>query len=213
LYIEDIGRISFLFPILFYYFNRKPNEKSIRLVFYYAVFYILEEFVYYAIKIYFSAFWGDILNLFFSPIELLLIVAFFKSTYRSQRNKTIGTSLAICYCLIWSISTLFDNSLEFNSIMTSLVSLVVIFLSILFFYEQFRKPSTVFIYGQSVFWGVVGFFIFKSGTFFIFLYRQTSGEIDDFINQYVHIHVVLLIIQNTFFSITTFFYKPKYSIA
>ncbi len=201
MYIEDIGRLSFLIPVLYFLFKKKLNEKTVQVIFYYTAFYIIQEVVYYTIKFYFSSYWGYVFNLLFVPVEFLLITSFFKQVYNSERFKGFITIIRPVFIIFWLVNSLISSAEVFNSLTITVESLIILFFSILYFYDQMQFPKHAFIYTQPAFWGVIGFFIFTAGTFFVFLYRQSSIGIDGFIDQYIFIHVALLITRNIFFLI------------
>lgn len=69
---------------------------------------------------------------------------------------------------------------------SSFQGLLVIVLSIIFFYEQMKRPDTLFIYALPEFWYVVAVFIHAAGTFFIYIFAafwlQNSSNEDDYMN-------------------------------
>lgn len=198
--VEDIYRISYLLPVLFFFINRFGRDKAKRVIFYFCVFIIAHNFTY-ATLIYQNIKLADPLNLLFIPIEFLLLSFFFYNFLGYDLHKKLMLIISVVFFLVWGYYTIKSPVNLFDSVVNGIESIIIIVFSLLYFYEQLRYPKSIFIYMQPAFWGVAGFFIFACGTFFVFIYRQTSWEYDQFIYQYAYIHAISGIARNIIFTV------------
>lgn len=93
--------------------------------------------------------------------------------------------------------------------LNSVESILILIFCIFYYFEQIRSPQTHFIYTQQSFWVTGAIFIFTAGTFFVFLFRQSSVQVDGFIDQFAYIHALLYLLRNILFSITMFIPSEK----
>jgi hypothetical protein len=209
-HIENISRLITLLPVLIYLFRRR-NDKLIRAIVFFNTFYIGFDFLYYLIRKT-NRELGDYFNLFFVPLEYLFIYLFFSSIFKTKQAKSLLNYSILLFLLFWGITSYFIPISTFNSILNGLESLIVILLTLIYFYEEIKNPQTLFIYSQPQFWGVIGFFLFFAGSFFVFLYKQTHKQEEQFREQYIYIHSSLFILRNILFSIAMFVKPEKVKI-
>jgi hypothetical protein len=200
MYIEDFVRITVLFPVVAFAFKKKNKPRPLRVLFFFNVFFFLHDIAYFSIK---SVDYdiGAWFNLFYIPLEFLFIHSFFASILDTHLVKKISLIVLVLFISLWIISSLFIPIDSFNSVLNGTECIIVILYSFVFFYSQIQKPDSVFVYLQPSFWGVVGFFLFFSGSFFVFLYKQSSKQDENFMNQYYYIHSIFFIIRNLLFTI------------
>lgn len=151
---------------------------------------------------------GLVFNALFIPFELFIIGYFFYSILGYDLHKRLVLILGGIFLLLCSIETIRNPENYFDSFINGLESIIIITFSLLYFYEQLRYPKTLFIYTHPAFWGVAGLFLFFAGSFFVFIYRQSSWGIQDFIYQYAYIHAISGILRNLLFSIAMII-KPE----
>jgi hypothetical protein len=209
-HIENISRLITLLPVLIYLFRRR-NDKLIRAIVFFNTFYIGFDFLYYLIRKT-NRELGDYFNLFFVPLEYLFIYLFFSSIFKTKQAKSLLNYSILLFLLFWGITSYFIPISTFNSILNGLESLIVILLTLIYFYEEIKNPQTLFIYSQPQFWGVIGFFLFFAGSFFVFLYKQTPTQEEQFREQYIYIHSSFFILRNILFSIAMFVKPEKVKI-
>ncbi|RXK62809.1 hypothetical protein ESA94_07375 [Lacibacter luteus] len=87
---------------------------------------------------------------------------------------------------------------------SSFQGVLVIVLSILFFYEQIKKPDTLFIYALPEFWYVTAVFIHAAGTFFIYIFAAFWLQNSANENDYMNIFGSLSILHNLLIAFATF---------
>jgi hypothetical protein len=206
-HLEDILRISTLMPVVSFFSLKKRNDKVLRAIFFFNIFYIVFEVVFYSIRLYDKNI-SNYFNLFFVPLEYFAITQIFKFTYKFEFSVGFLRYSFISLVLFWIISTFFTPVNTFNSALNGFESLLVIMLSLLFFYEEIKKPQTLFIYSLPQFWGIIGLFLFFSGSFFVFLYKETHRFQEQFKDQYLFIHSGFFILRSVLFSIAMFV-KPE----
>jgi hypothetical protein len=157
--------------------------------------------IFYAILYGKSIFAAQILYSFYIPIEFSIIIYFFHYTLNYYFHKKAVLLSGILF-LIYYLKSVFTAPLgEFNSFINGISLLLTIAYSLLYYYEQLRYPSTLFIYAQSDFWFITGFFMFAAGAFFVFLFRESSFGNMNFEYQYIYIHSFASIFKSILFSI------------
>lgn len=77
-----------------------------------------------------------------------------------------------------------------------------------YFYEQLKEANTLLIYTTHDFWIVIGFLIYISGTFFLYIYAENTLQDKGFQDQYVIINSVFNLLRNILFSIAMLM-KPE----
>jgi hypothetical protein len=211
-YLENLLRLSTLLPVISYFLLKKQKNKVLRAIFIFNFVYIIFELLYYSIREY-NRDASDFINIFFVPFEYFTIYRILRfSLHTDSSIKYLNYSL-ILLLLFWGISTIFTPFNTFNSSLNGFESLLVIILSMIFFFEEIKKPQTLFIYSQPQFWAVIGLFIFFSGSFFVFLYKETHHYQEQFKEQYLFIHSGSFILRSILFSIAMFVKPEKVNLA
>lgn len=113
-------------------------------------------------------------------LELLLIYYVFTNWLFSYKvHKKISTYLVICFSIIWLLSNLrFINNNHFDQISNGMSDIIIITMSVFYFYQKIKKPDSLFIYSTAHFWFVSAFFVYASATFFIFLFFDNLTSLD-----------------------------------
>lgn|GEM_PF-3878564 len=210
MHIDDIARLTTLLPVIVY-FSFKKKGKLLQAIVFFNTFYLVYDFLYYLIRN-FDKEMGDYFNLFYVPLEYLLIYYFFRILYKSKSSLKFLNYTVLFFLTFWAVSSYFIPVSTFNSILNGLESLIVIILTLIYFYEEIKAPQSLFIYSQPQFWGVIGFFLFFAGSFFVFLYKQTYKQEELFREQYSYIHSSFFILRNLLFSIALFIRPEKVKI-
>lgn len=198
--IENILRLSNLLPVLFFLLQKNASERAKRVIFYFCLFIIIHGIIYTLTKYRVPEF-ALYFNHLFIPVEFFFISYYYHFSFGNILHKRIVITTGIFFMAVWLYFTFKNPDEAFDSTVNGLESLIVISYSILYFYEQLRYPKTLFIYTQSSFWGIVGFFLFFAGAFFVFIYRQTSVNLGDFNYQFTYIHAIFFILRNVLFTI------------
>jgi hypothetical protein len=206
--VEDILRFTSLAPIFLLLFQ-KGKKESVKWVYsFFGLFIFTHAILSFLIYLY----WGDTARLYFNilfiPVEFIIISYFFFQALNYEVHKKIVIWLSAAFIIALLLKSIQDSGQVFDSVLNGIESLLVIFYSLLYFYEQLRYPKSLFIYSQPVFWGVSGFFLFFTTSFFVFIYRQTLWSDKDFIVQYFYIHALAGILRNLLLT-TGIIIKPE----
>ena len=211
MHIEDISRLTTLLPVIIYFFHKK-RTRLLQAIVIFNTFYIVYDFLYYLIR-HFDKELGNYFNLFYIPLEYILIYLFFKKLFKSKVAILLLNYSLLLFLIFWACSSYFISINTFNSTLNGLESLIVILLTLMYFYSEIKTPQSLFIYSQPHFWGVIGFFLFFAGSFFVFLYKQTHRQEELFLEQYIYIHSSFFILRNLLFSIALLIKPEKLNIA
>jgi hypothetical protein len=198
--IEDILRLTFIAPILLFFLTRSGKNKSKWVFFLFCTFVFFHALITALLEITVGKTPSSLFNFIFIPVEFSIIGYFFYHSVNYEIHKRVILWLSIAFIAAYIIKSLLTPLQMFDSALNGVESLLVIFFSLLYFYEQLRYPKSLFIYTQPEFWGVSGFFLFFSISFFAFLYRQTFWTQKDFYVQYVYIHALAGILRNLLFT-------------
>lgn len=84
----------------------------------------------------------------------------------------------------------------FNYYIVVVECLLFLLYIIYFFFEKIKIDTIIPIYQTSIFWIAIAFFIYSSGNFFLFLYKNTSKNDENFQHQYTIIYSSFTILKN-----------------
>lgn len=129
----------------------------------------------------------EINGITFSYLKMAIICLIYRSIATSsllKRGVLIGFVIYVITLSIYFI--LLADGNYYDKTPSSFQGVLVIILSILFFYEQIKRPETLFIYALPEFWYVTAVFIHAAGTFFIYIFAafwlQNSSNENDYMN-------------------------------
>jgi hypothetical protein len=151
------------------------------------------------------------LNSFFTIIEHILFFLFFNVSINSKKFQLFIYLLSASFVLFASFelykSFISGENSNFDSLSSSLSSIILISYSVILLYEKIQIPDSPFVYGTFEFWVVVGLMIYFAGTFFLFLQAKNFSK--DEMRIFWKINLVSNILKNLFFAIA--FYQKKKS--
>lgn len=137
----------------------------------------------------------------YTVIECLCFIGFFHYVILSSKAKKVLYVLAALF-LVFSIFDLTQTKAEsFDSLPTVFECLILIALSIFYFYEQLTDSSSLFLYNTPNFWVIVGVILFFSGSFFVFIYAQSNSHLPGFNTTFKLIMGISSLIENILFLI------------
>lgn len=145
----------------------------------------------------------------YTIIEYILLTSYLYILIKKSILKKILIFLSIVFLIISVGSLIFINQIvpgEIDAIPLAVSSLILIFGSLVYFFETIQTPEVSFIYSKPSFWVVVGIMIYFSGTFFLFLQYENLSDNDK--RTFWIINMFCLILKNIFFSIS-FILKPE----
>jgi hypothetical protein len=106
-------------------------------------------------------------------VQFSLFSLFFYLSLKEKKFKYIPIAGALVFYVI-AIRN-FANA-EFDSFSICLASIFFIPYCILLLYEQMRDSNIAFVYNNKKFWIIVAFFLYFSGTLFLYIYINTLPE-------------------------------------
>jgi hypothetical protein len=145
----------------------------------------------------------------FTIIELGCFLFFAKQIIK---NKIIAKYLPhvfvifSCFNLIDYFFIRKDKSLDSTTIGAEVI--IIIALCLYYFYEQLRDVNTLLIYSTHEFWIIIGFLIYLSGNFFLYIYAENTLQNKGFQTQYAIINSAFNLLRNILFSVAMFM-KPR----
>ncbi len=111
---------------------------------------------------------------FYTIVEFLLIVNIYKKELSKKFTKKFFTLLSIGFVIFAIINTLFFQNLQtFNSNVTSLLGLIVIFFSLSYFYALLKEVKYSSLETNPMFWINSGFLIYFSSNLILFFINNS----------------------------------------
>lgn len=95
----------------------------------------------------------------------------------------------------------FSKSSEFDSIAIGIESIIVLMLCIYYLFSQIKGANNLLIYSTFNFWTVIAFFIYFSGTFFLYLMTEKMMDSPSFQKLYFVINISFNILKNILLSV------------
>jgi len=208
--LELILHISYLFPVVcFFLFGKKQFRINILLILFYSI-------AFFFLLIYFETLrdWvNQFRNLkgfyssFYTFLEYLFFTSFIFLNLSSKALKRLIIYLSIgfvCFQIVYFLGSKF-KSLDTVAIGVETILLFTYVIS--FFYEQFKKPSSISIYNHHCFWICVGILIYLGGSFFFYILanQMTRAEI----MQYWDLTYIGEFIKNIFFAFSIYLFVRR----
>jgi hypothetical protein len=140
-----------------------------------------------------------ILSHLFTLIETLFLFYFFKESINTRSATRTIIFLSLGFLSLWVLFLFkqgLKNNIEFSY---GLECILIIGLSIFYFFEQIKKPDSLYIYSQPRFWVVSAYLIYTAGTFFLFLYQDDLSMEEQ--KRYFILNSVFLILKTFILSI------------
>ncbi len=113
-----------------------------------------------------------------TAVQALLIFYFFYLRIEYHLIKRVLQLLTLVYLATWfSYFVRFGTKGYFNDV-ENFENVIVLVISIYYFYEKIIKSTSAVVYTKPHFWIVSAFFIYSSGIFFLFLYIPSLSDVD-----------------------------------
>lgn len=189
-----------ILPIIFYLVFLKRNRgEGLWVIFLYCIVSVLTEVL------------GGIMHLqiifaCYNIVQFTLFSLFFYLSLKEKKFKYIPIAGAVVFYVI-AIRN-FTNS-NFDSFSSSLASIFFIPYCILLLYEKMRDSNIEFVYYDKKFWIIVAFFLYFSGTLFLYIYIYTLPERQR--SNYWQINNFFEILKNILFCVSFIMRKPEKS--
>ncbi|EZH75019.1 hypothetical protein ATO12_09830 [Aquimarina atlantica] len=147
---------------------------------------------------------------FFTVIQFLLIVNIYRGALSQTFSKKFFTSLSIGFVVFAIINIVFfQDLLTFNSNATTLMGLIIIFLSLSYFYALLKEVKYSTLETNPMFWINSGFLIYFSSSLILFFMNNTLfKEVTEASLILWGLHAIINIVL-TIFYIVAISVKPK----
>ena len=137
-------------------------------------------------------------NRFFLITEFSLLSFFYYTCISGKRIKIIFKLSVISFFLYSLYDYFITKPGDFSFIPLVIECLYFLLVIVYFFYNKIQNDLNTSIYYQPVFWISVGFLIYFSGNFFLFLFSRSMINDPGFRIQYTIIYDSVTIIKNIF---------------
>ena len=155
--------------MFFLLFKRKSKKKPLRVILIYVLYCIVNEGTSFYLQ---SIRSPNIIFLFslFTIVEYSFFCFFIYLILPKGTIKKIVLFIWIGFLLLaLSDYIFFSKTKEFDSFMSGIEAIIVLMLSIYYFFSQMKGSNSLLLYSTFNFWAVIAFFIYFSGTFFLYL--------------------------------------------
>ncbi|MGF7040350.1 hypothetical protein M2273_003610 [Mucilaginibacter lappiensis] len=198
-----ISTISGFFPVLVAMYNYKYLDNVLKIA---AAFFLVESVIDPAMWVLIQM--GVKNNMPLIHINIIITVLFFSVIYHKLFIKPVLKKITIILSVITLIITFYYNFnlYEYPSVSKTACGILLIFLSLTYFYQLLNPEKFIDIEKQGLFWINAGVLIYYSVNIFLFMIF-TQIPVDDRHNYYI-INSITNIIANVLFSVGLFC-KPQ----
>ncbi len=201
--IQYTALFSHLLPLVFFLLLKlHAKEKSLRVIFYYILYCIINESIgYYLHQIHADELFAFIFA-FFTVAEFSFFCLFYNYVLPVSNPKKLIFPIWLSFIIFSIVDFFFLNKMEgFDSFTSGLQTIFIIGLCIYYLFVQIRGRNDLYIYSTSNFWIIITFLIYLSGTFFLYIMAETMIKSRVFKIQYVIINSIFNILKNMLLSI------------
>jgi len=143
----------------------------------------------------------------FTIIEYVLFSLFLYLIINKRIIRIIIVACLPVFLAISIFSFFTDQRSDFDSLPTTIESILVISFCIFFLFQELNNPEVPFIYQNPNFWFVFGMLGYLAGNFFLFLqYANISSDLRD---GFWTINLLFNILKNALFAIALYLPKTK----
>ncbi|MCO5285728.1 MAG: hypothetical protein M9898_04890 [Chitinophagaceae bacterium] len=186
---------------LFFIFKRKNKEAVVRVIFYYILYIILQEFLTFMVT--FTPGLRSFIGILYSSnslVEFSFFCAFYYFLFPREhkiRKITVGAWIGF---ILFSLGyfQIYGNkeNYKFGSFVAGIEALLLMLLCGYYLYFQITHTFNMFVYRTFNFWIIVTFFLFVSSTFFLYLMADSMANSKDFQKYYMYINSGANILKN-----------------
>ena len=134
----------------------------------------------------------------FTIVEYSIITFFIFQLIESDLFKKLIKTGSIIFIIVSILDIYTSSFTSFDSLPSGLESILILSYCLFFVYE--KMTSTDFSFNGTI-WITIGFILFFSGTFFLFILSQNNFKDSSFILTYGYIVAIFNIIKNLFITI------------
>lgn len=192
---------SYFLPLLFFFiFKRKNEEKIVRVILFYIIYCILQEFLTYLFSFILPQFQSLVFYLFgsYTIIEFTFFCIFYNQLFPVGHPMRKLVKVILPAFSIFAIIDFFviNKAHNFDSLTIGIESLILLFFCGYYLYYQVITTMTMFVYRTFNFWIIVTFLIFVSSTFFLYIMADAMMDNPEFQKYYVIINTNANILKN-----------------
>lgn len=180
------------------------NDLGKRIVFYFMIYNLVKLIISGINNVYYPLAINYYNQAFYTPMELSFFSFFFYHQLERPAFKKLIIAAAITFWIyiLWFSEESWGSL--FDSVPTTIESIIIISYCILFFFQEIKKPPTDYMYSKTDFWIVSALFLYMSGNFYIYMYAANSMLEQEFLKIYMIIHGIFYSIRNMIFSMIMF---------
>ena len=173
--LGNISSLVILVPLLFSVFKYRLLDHIQIKLFYLIVLVLIVELIS-------NVLWHKKINNlpifhFYTVIEFLLIINIYSSVLSKMFSKKFFAVLGVVFTVFAVINTIFFQGLKtFNSNVTTMLSLFVIFFALIYFYSLLKEVKYSALETNPMFWINSGFLIYFSSNLILFFINNTLFE-------------------------------------
>lgn len=187
--------------MFFLLFKKNNSEKTLRVIFYYILYCIINE----ALGYYFQVIHFENYFIFFRLFTIAEF-SFFSFFYLyiippGLVKKAVFPILGLFVILAVGNFFLSIHSDSFDSITIGIESILIILMCIYYLFVQIKGANNLFLYSTSNFWIIISFLIYISGTFFLYIMAKYMFNDRSFQIQYDIINSIFNILKNILLSV------------
>lgn len=138
----------------------------------------------------------------FNVVELALFFLFIRQIFRTKKVVRYLPFVFIAFVCFGIIDYVFLRQSEtFNSKIAGAENILIIILCLYYFYEKLQETNSLLIYSTLNFWVIIALLIYSSGTFFLYLYAESTLKDKEFQDIYITINSSFVLLKNILLSI------------
>jgi len=192
-----IGIFSSTLPLVFFLlFKRNSQQKTLRVVLFYVLYCVFND----GLSFYLQTIGSRIIFYLlyaFTIVEYSFICYFIYLVLPKNLIKKIVLIAWFSFLLIAFADYIsFNPKREFDSFVIGIESIIILLLCIYYLFSQIKGSNSLLIYSTFNFWVVIAFFIYFSGTFFLYLFTDKMGSSLAFQKIYFIINISFNILKN-----------------
>jgi hypothetical protein len=186
--------------VFFLLFKRNSKEKTLRVIFFYIVYCIINE----ALGYYFHQIRQNTFILFdiFTVVEFSLFVLFYYYALSEGFMKKAIFPIWLCFLIFASIHLFLVNNLNtFDSITSGVETILIILMCIYYLVVQIKGSNNLVVYSTTNFWTIITFLIYLCGTFFLYIMAENMIDNKNFQRHYLIINSAFNVLKNILLSV------------
>lgn len=214
-FIHEYYYIFGLLPVIFYLFHHKRlTDKGLWVI----VFLLIIGFLADIYSLYLAINQSSNFKIYnwFILIETLLLLLYFYKILPSKAHGLFIISTATIFSLIYSRYYIIVNgNRNYLDNFVVIENIIIIILSIVYFFKEISKPDNLDFQKKSQFWVVCSYLIYSAGTLFLFLYINTlpkSEQQNDYVLNYIFLIPKSILLSIAMFMKNTIPQRKKFQL-